>query len=190
MHRRGSPLTFLVDTHFYNVAESTTRAAIRQIAGLGHRIGLHFDVAAVRDSDDDLTARIATDAQLLSAVCEQPVGILSFHRPSDDAHAGRITTAPLRHPRDSARLREVPYFSDSRGCFRFGVPSESATFVHRRAMQLLLHPIWWTTAGPTSPVETLRAFLDRASASLGSAMAANSIPFADSLKGDAALRRD
>lgn len=182
---------FLVDTHFYNVAESTTRIAIKRIAGLGHRIGLHFDVAAVRDSDDDLTARITADAQLLSTVCEQPVDILSFHRPSGDAHAGRIATTPLRHPRDSAHLREIPYFSDSRGCFRFGVPSESAAFTRRHAIQLLLHPIWWTIAEPTSPVETLRAFLNQASALLHSAMAANSIPFADSLeKEDSALRCD
>lgn len=173
----SSDFYFLVDTDFYNVAESETRAQLQEVRGLGHRIGLHFDERAWRPRGEELLERLEGDAAALSDFSGGPVTIASFHRPSSAAHDGKVVTGALRNPRDTAMLRGLPYFSDSRGAFRFGSPLQSKAFRDRSSLQLLLHPVWWVD-GPAEPAGRLEAFLKDKAALAHAAMVANSAPYA------------
>ncbi len=174
----SSDFYFLVDTGFYNVAESRTRLQLNEIRSLGHRIGLHFDERAQSAPGEHLVERLQGDAAALSFFCGDPVTIVSFHRPSAAAHNGEIATGTLRNPRDTSTLRGLSYFSESRGSFRFGSPLQSDAFTNRLAFQLLLHPVWWVE-GPPGPEDRLASVLADKASLHHAAMIANSAPFAE-----------
>jgi len=51
------------------------------------------------------------------------------------------------------------YCSDSRGAWHHGHPLDHPAVAEGRALQLLTHPIWWTTGAGRDPAATLERFL-------------------------------
>ena len=169
----------MVDTAFYSVGQTRVRHQLREIRALGHRIGLHFDQGGMLEAGEEVGSRARIDAEILSLACGENVEVLTFHRPTRRAHGGGVSTAPIRHPRDSPQLRAVEYISDSRGLFRFGSPIESASFRNRKPLHLLLHPIWWVNHREHHSVAILESFLIQRSNWLRHEMMLHSTPFAE-----------
>ena len=146
----------LLRTEFYNLFSAEALAAIRRIAGLGHVVGLHFDAALY--PADAIEAAVGEECRQLENLVGQPVTVLSFHRPSQsligqaDRISGRINAYGGRF------VRDMGYCSDSRGAWRHGLPLEHSAVQAGRALQLLVHPFWWTEPS-LPPEERLQRFL-------------------------------
>lgn len=150
----------LLRTEFYNPLSADGLAALGRIAGLGHTVGLHFDAALY--PAEQIEAAIGHECALLEAALGQHVAVVSLHRPAPDliGHAdliaGRINAYGGRF------VTDVGYCSDSRGGWRHGAPLEHKAVAEGRALQLLVHPFWWTEP-MLSPEERLRRFLSERS---------------------------
>lgn len=148
----------LLRTEFYNALSSAGLSALRAISGLGHEIGLHFD-AALYPHDGVLTG-IRQEADWLGSALGAPIRTMSFHRPADGGVGGENELAGLINAYGRRFTRDMVYRSDSRGTWRSGHPLESPEVRAGRALQLLVHPFWWTEPA-MSPEDRLRAFLAR-----------------------------
>lgn len=132
----------LLTTEQYNPASNQGRAAIKRLAALGHRIGLHFDASIV--TADGIDERARHEIAMLSDVAEMPVSMISFHRPSQNLIGSKRKIAGISHTYEPKYFRDMGYCSDSRGGWYHGLPTAHPAFHAKKALQLLTHPIWWT----------------------------------------------
>lgn len=144
----------LPSSPFYNVLSIDDKALIREIADMGHEIGLHLELEA----DADLQAKADFEAGILSALCGKAVTSISFHRPT--ANASRIKFQELElngyiNAYHKRYFSDIAYVSDSRGAWTYGHPLDHDAIKAGTAMQLLTHPVWWTTPRPGSAARAL-----------------------------------
>lgn len=142
-HEAGVSSTFfvLVDGQFYNPLQPAVLRQIRQIASLGHEIGLHFSAASALD--DDIAKEVAIRLEILKAITGGQVQSFSQH---DPVNAGFVTDAL---PDGSLcvdverviRDYDLLYVSDSAMMWRKHT-FESA-LAENRNLCLLAHPHSW-----------------------------------------------
>jgi hypothetical protein len=163
----GARATYFVTLHsdLYNVLEPAVHDRLREIAALGHWIGLHFDAGF--SAGGELDERAAWERRVLSEALEVPVRAVSLHNPSvsgtegfDAEELGGMVHAGARSVRD-----RYAYVSDSNGYWRFDrLPDVLAAGAHER-LHVLTHPEWWQER-PMSPRERiLRCIAGRGRAS-------------------------
>lgn len=119
---------------YYNPWSAEGAAALREIVLCGHRLGLHVDLDAARDTMvtmATLTAMAEDDRNLLPATsCA-----LSLHCPP----ASLLWVDVPGHDYAYAPAWRGRYLSDSRGLFAFGDPEDHSA----RPLQVSLHPEHW-----------------------------------------------
>lgn len=148
----------LVSTSLYSVAAADSRRILAEIIGLGHHIGLHFDVEQYVGRSDDLDDCAQWECDVLARCTGAPVESVSFHRPAP-AYLNRPgPVAGRRHCYEPAFFSDIGYISDSNGEWRHGHPLDHPAVAQGRAIQLLTHPIWWCNETPLSTVETMDRF--------------------------------
>jgi hypothetical protein len=163
----GARATYFVSLHseLYNVFEPAVHERLREIAALGHWLGLHFDAGfAAAGSIDERAAR---EARVLAESLETPVGVISLHNPSvsgtedlDVEELGGMLHAGARSVRD-----RYAYVSDSNGYWRFDrLPEVVAAATHER-LHVLTHPEWWPQEPMTPRDRILRCIEGRSRAS-------------------------
>jgi len=83
--------TVLLSSRFYNAFESKVRDALREIAALGHDIGLHFDAAWHGIADEcALADALEREAQVLARLLNgPPIRMFAFHDPNTFAMSCR-----------------------------------------------------------------------------------------------------
>lgn len=136
----------LIGSPFYNPFETATRDLLREIAALGHDIGLHYDASLIEGDLSRHEDQMSFEAMILAHWLDVPVRSFSLHNPTvsvdvpiDGAsHAGLINAS-------AAALREkFHYCSDSNGIWRYrslqDVIGDSAV----RRLYALTHAEWWT----------------------------------------------
>lgn len=130
----------------YDVRQSS---AVREIAAMGHEVGVHFDLPSHCDQNNRTLVEtlINEDCERLEDVLGEAVTSLSFHRPIQQFLRGPLFLAG-RVNAYAAELMEW-YISDSRGAWRCGEPLLEIEEKRHRTLQLLTHPIWW---GPSHMV--------------------------------------
>jgi hypothetical protein len=146
--------------------------ALREMAELGHEIGLHFDCPLEHralSSDlaiDAWSAAIDEDCKPIEDHIGAPVRAVSFHRPIPCMLRGPLTVGG----RVNAYASELMhwYISDSAGRWRCGDPLREIGARRHKTLQVLTHPIWWGP-GHAPPGDRLDAFV--ASATIGKAPA-------------------
>lgn len=159
-HQRGVRATYfvLLRTEFYNPLSGAGLATLRQIAAHGHTIGLHFDAALYDGGRAAIDAAALREADLLARMLGSAVDVVSHHRPGPlgagqpEHLGGRLNAYGPRF------VRMIGYCSDSRGAWRHGHPLAHEAVKNGRALQLLVHPIWWQ-APAMPPAQRLREFL-------------------------------
>lgn len=156
----------MMTSPMYNVASRRGRAALQEIADLGHAVGVHMDPAAYADSiaspQEALTTHLAGEAEALESITSSPVTAYSLHRPSDWDTDYPGDCSGLAGAYDPRCFRDIAYSSDSEGWWRYGAFTDSAAFAERRSVQLLLHPEWWTgRRGETPGARMDRLVTDR-----------------------------
>jgi hypothetical protein len=144
----GVPAAYfvLIGSPFYNPFETATRDVLREIAALGHDIGLHYDASLIEGDllqhEDQMSFEAATLARWLGV----PVRSFSLHNPTVSAdvaiegasHAGLINAS-------AAGLREkFHYCSDSNGIWRYRSLQDVIGDPAIRRLYALTHAEWWT----------------------------------------------
>ena len=115
---------FLLSNDSYNLLSNTNLDIVNQIKSFGHKISLHYDPTIYIDKQKSLEQEIKIFEEILNV----KVDIISLHRPS---------------PEYLESDKQIKYFADSRGSFRYGDPLDSIEFKNKKNIQLLIHPFWW-----------------------------------------------
>lgn len=150
----------LITSRYYNFLEAEIVQIFRTIAGLGHEIGLHFDMDVFGEtatlSVEQLDERIQFEQSVIERLLGITVGSMSFHNYT--INQDRI------HERDhicgminasSPAFREFSYVSDSNGIWRYRKLEDVLTGPVVPRLQVLTHPEWWTPE-PLTPFARLR----------------------------------
>ncbi|SDD26284.1 hypothetical protein [Kordiimonas lacus] len=147
---------FMIASDSYNLLSTANAACVEEIIDLGHKVSLHFDPLCYSDCLEGLTK----ETRLFKYWFDLDVDLISLHRPNPFFLSHDQKIGEVAHTYQSKYLKEINYFSDSRGSFRFGAPEKSESFSACESIHLLIHPIWWMIAEQT-PQETLDAFIER-----------------------------
>ncbi len=160
--------TYMVMTRspFYRVESGDIARALRQVLGMGHELGLHFDPRSEdgsRASGRPLEEALAEARAELEQATGAPVRTVSFHRPGppyadDPLRVAGMVDACIPHLVSG-------YVSDSAGRWREGEAIRRVLDPDRPVTQLLIHPIWWA-ADHAPASERLQRFFDERGAGL------------------------
>ena len=168
---------FLLSSHFYNLNTYDSKSYLNKISELGHTIGLHFDASIYPQKKESLEKAANEECLILEKILGKKINVISFHRPIKELQGLSGNFAGKIHAYNPFFFNEIGYCSDSQGIFRFGLPFEQESFLQRTAMQLLIHPIWWTSEKEGSNIEKLKNFLKNKNLKMESELEKNCIPF-------------
>ncbi len=136
----------LLSNRHTNPLDKAFRSAVRNLADLGHWIGLHFDATQydLQPEDPSFSNYVAKEADLLEWTTGISVDSVSFHRPAKNllSSPGSLT-APYSHTYENVFLREIEYCSDSSGRWAYGPPEDRQAHKTGKPFHFLTHPIWW-----------------------------------------------
>lgn len=147
----------LIRTEMYNPFSDRTLTGLKQLASLGHEIGLHVDASLYPEDIDSLDIAVERECAILEMFTGYRIQFLSFHRPASHLLGLDRLVAGRRHTYEPKFFSDLGYCSDSRGRWHHGHPLKSPSVAQGRGLQLLTHPIWWD-AGLN---ESVRSKLDR-----------------------------
>jgi hypothetical protein len=161
---RGIPATYFVQvsSRFYSIFEPEVAAVLRQIAALGHDIGLHFDAeVCAHQVAPDYDSRIAFEARVLEEIAETRVASFTLHNPTtlvgvalNEQIRGGLINGSCPDLRSS-----YSYCSDSNGLWRFRTLAEMITDSSVSRLYALTHPEWWQSL-PMPPRQRLKRCID------------------------------
>lgn len=137
----------LMFTNFYNIGGNRERGLIKELVGLGHNVGLHFDDTVYCSEKDrrsfDYSKAITQEARILSDILGEPVRFMSMHRPDKVTLDMNINTEGIINAYDKLFFDgEIKYVSDSRRRWREDVDSIIANRTCDK-IQMLVHPLWY-----------------------------------------------
>ncbi len=137
----SSTFFVLVSSDFYNIYSASTKKKIKDIIGMGHEIGLHFDETCY-DSDSDIIQNVFFEKSALESAVKMPVRTLSMHRPSKRVLDMNLEIDGIVNSYSNIFFRDIKYLSDSRRRWREPVESivSSEEFDH---LQILTHAFWY-----------------------------------------------
>jgi hypothetical protein len=105
---------------------------------------LHFDPTIYTNKEKGLKLEI----DIFQNLFNEKIKIISLHRPSSNLLGSKnLDTLSFPNTYEDRFFKDISYFSDSRGQFKFGNPLNSNDFKNSQNMQLLIHPIWWIGDG-------------------------------------------
>lgn len=129
---------------FYNINDFKNIKIIKEIATLGHTIGLHFDFSLVtNEGESAIKEQIINEAEMLSAISGEPVVSISFHRPISLKFFNEFFIEGLIHTYEARFIDKLEYVADSTGRWRHASFWENEAINDGKSLQLLIHPIWW-----------------------------------------------
>lgn len=140
---------FVISLPYYNVFDIEVRAAARDIAAMGHRIGLHFNASAYKQVDwtlAQLENAMSEERNLLSKQFETPVDCVSFHDPTRGnlTDFGNSMLAGMVNAYSKEIRETYGYCSDSNGYWRHEPIPDVLKQAKHGKLQVLTHPEWWT----------------------------------------------
>jgi hypothetical protein len=142
--RLGVRSTYFVmfSNKLYNILEKDNLEALRNLAKLGHEIGLHYDVQTYEKYGQDLRATLEAEIALLERLIDSKVSSIACHNvsimtgedPFRNIAEYRNVYAPRFHQN---------YVSDSCRAWYPRDLEELLNFKHEK-VQVLIHPFLWT----------------------------------------------
>jgi peptidoglycan/xylan/chitin deacetylase (PgdA/CDA1 family) len=161
----GVRATYFVHLHsmFYNALELEALERFREIAALGHDIGLHFDShvhrAAMAATSVESAVRFEADI-LREMIGVAPLAV-SFHNPDLDEELSADQFGGLVNAYGRAIRERFAYCSDSNGYWRH-TPIAAALQGDAPRLHVLTHPEWWPADAMLPRQRILRAVEGRA----------------------------
>lgn len=140
---------FVLRLPYYNMLEHDAQLMAKEILKLGHKAGLHFDVACYEKDDwteEELEEVMAKEKALLEDCIDAPVEAMSYHDPEcgnllrfrKDVMAGMVNCY------GETLQRDYEYCSDSNGYWRHRPIPEVIRSGEFERIHVLTHPEWWT----------------------------------------------
>ena len=163
---------FLLRSNLYNILSPNDFENVKEIRSLGHQTSVHFDPSIYEDFHQGLQEEVS----IFEACFREKVEIISFHRPNAFFQNYDAPIRGIEHTYQSKYFREIKYFSDSTGIWRFGHPAESLEFLQGKSLHVLVHPIWWMING-SSNLKKLEAYFTQRIDALKQEFSNNCIPF-------------
>ena len=142
VERRMTATYYVLLTGPYNVFAPDNCRAIDEIAGLGHEIGLHYDLEAVGAGPGG-RARIDDQVRVLEDLLGAPVRTISTHNPSLAGKDPFRSVPGLRHPHDPRDHRKLAYISESRRTWRDDSLLQCFGAAPPARVMFLTHPELW-----------------------------------------------
>ena len=165
----------LINSSIYNFKEPSNLSMIKNIILLGHEIGLHFDSSLYNKEDIDKACE--TECKILENVINNSVNIVSFHRPEQKLLGLNNKIANRNHTYMPKFIKEIKYCSDSGGEWKYDDPEDLINDRSIKNIQLLTHPIWWTTPENLTPGEKVFYHVKEKDKLIQKAAAKNCLPF-------------
>lgn len=155
----------LLRSEYYNPLEIYTSSVLKKILDLGHKIGLHIDLASYPEvvTDEQLIATIQFEAGILEKVFDISISEFAFHNPnprSDTFNSYRI--GEYINASASYFRTEYTYASDSNGYWKFKSIPNVIQEVTSQNLCILTHPVWWTPTAQSPFERVKRAIMGRA----------------------------
>jgi hypothetical protein len=151
----GVRATYFINIHseFYNAFEREVSACVRDIVGMGHDLGVHFDATYYGvSSEAPLDDLIAREGRILAETFESPPFAVAFHNPTIFglghqawSYGGLVNTYAKYFQ------AEVGYCSDSNGYWRHRRLEDVLRTASDPRLQVLTHDAWWQDE-PMSPL--------------------------------------
>jgi len=153
---------FQVVASTYNIREQTVYKTIHELADMGHKIALHFDVTWRADARwEDLPDLCAHERKLLELLTDLDIpDIVSFHNPG--TYAKKVVdkdVAGIHHAYEPRYFSAFKYLSDSQGWYEGCVCKlfESGKYPK---IQLLTHPYIWSNDPRAGFVEDMAGLIN------------------------------
>lgn len=141
---RGARSTWLVLlTQHYNPMHPDNRAILRHLAGLGHEIGLHYDLTTYPLHDAEAREHLDWEVSVVSRIAGVPVRCISMHQPYEGRDDVFRSGSGYIHPHDPAYGADLRYVSDSCRAWRDESLLECLRPDGPRRLLLLTHPELW-----------------------------------------------
>ena len=163
---------FLLRSDFYNPFSKENFDLIMDIRSRGHDISIHYDPTIYEDFNEGF----AEEHSFFRSVFNTDVKIISLHRPNDFFLKLDQRIANIEHTYQTRYFKDIKYFADSTGKWRFGSPLDSEEFQKMQSIHLLIHPVWWFLEGKDN-LEVLKNCYRKKTGDLKTHFNANSIPF-------------
>lgn len=149
--QEGVASTFFILFHSdrYNALDHEVRDIIRELASLGHEIGLHFDPMYYSEkikAGSNLEANLLMEKDLLSGIVHREIHAFSFHNPSTsellDIESEII--GGMVNAYNATIKQQFAYCSDSFCYWRY---QRLIDVLHKediKKLHILTHPVCWT----------------------------------------------
>lgn len=162
--RRGVRSTYFIQLHsdLYSAATPAGAGIVRELVGLGHEVGLHYDTGYYLSAERDPGVAFDADLALLSRLAGTPVVSAAKHNPIDTPAVPELASRVKFDPYSEAFMKGLKYISDSSMKWREGCACEH--LARGRELQVLLHPVWWLVEGPTIADKVRQSWETEASA--------------------------
>jgi hypothetical protein len=149
----GATFFILVSSNLYNFRSARNSKIIREIAAMGHSVGLHFDPTS--GSSDRIGANFESEVRALEDVLGEQIRSFSYHKPSTYGLPDLGRAHSLVDVYSEKYFKDIRYSSDSSGWWKYGDFRQTSSFNSRQTVQLLLHPIWWMCDSDNHPAKQL-----------------------------------
>ena len=137
-----STFFILTTCESYNVLSTKNKQLLREILGMGHEVGLHFDPTIY---EKDLELAVKQECELLSFAINCEIKSISLHNPS--VHGLYPMFENYVNAYDPKMFSNENYISDSRFSFRGKNPFEFIKGIDNSMIQILLHPMHYSELG-------------------------------------------
>jgi hypothetical protein len=150
----------LLRSENYNLLSEKSCTIPRQLAALGHEVGLHYDVRAMYAlREENISAQLKWEAEILSELTGNTICSIAMHNPSlygDDPFAGDDYFINAYSPRFT---KDIVYYSDSCGAWRDQAHDAFSRSEIPDKLQVLIHPFFWSN-NPGNRWERLNKWVD------------------------------
>lgn len=162
----------LLTCDFYNVFSAKNRAMFREMAAMGHTIGLHFDEVTYFDGANGgsnlppevyaerIIGLIQTEAEMLSNALDIKIDAVSMHRPSKICLESDLKIPGIINSYGQEFFKGFKYLSDSRRRWR----EDALGYVREEKFEklhILTHAFWYYEM-EMNLKDTLTSYLDEA----------------------------
>jgi len=143
---------FRLHAPFYNLLDGKSAEVVRQIAEMGHEVGLHYEPGFFLERGMDPVEGTRRDIRVFEELIGQRTHSIAQHQPAQGPVLADISKHhPCAYQPDL--VRRIPYFGDSGFHWREGC---ICTKFHHEQLHTLIHPHCWVR-GPVPWQEVLRA---------------------------------